>query len=231
MPFDCSIAGSRTGSCMRRGRYRGQHAGLSGGIGRAVVRQPLDFHRQAARQPEAKRRSTLSIIRHLRHRPNITHLAAARVHAFGRVGRNLAGDEGRQLGGTGIAEHAECCQPPPLEHLRRQQPLPTCNLKDHRLGRRCPREQPAFARDHRRRRSTRPNTLTCDEDIDLALPLKTTLTTRRPHRTGTFSGTIYVFRCERADRVKLLVWDGSGLVLLWNRLESGVLQHRTTKCS
>src|SRR5512144_279266 len=34
-------------------------------------------------------------------------------------------------------------------------------------------------------------------------------------RHDPFSGTIYVFRCKRADRVKLLVWDGSGLVLLW----------------
>ena len=25
-----------------------------------------------------------------------------------------------------------------------------------------------------------------------------------------FSGTVYVFRSKRADRVKLLVWDGSG---------------------
>jgi transposase len=29
-----------------------------------------------------------------------------------------------------------------------------------------------------------------------------------------FSGTVYVFRSKRADRVKLLVWDGSGLDLL-----------------
>ena len=35
-----------------------------------------------------------------------------------------------------------------------------------------------------------------------------------------FSGTIYVFRCQRDDRVKLLVWDGRGLVLMWKRLES-----------
>lgn len=36
-----------------------------------------------------------------------------------------------------------------------------------------------------------------------------------------FSGTIYVFRCKRSDRVKLLAWDGSGLLLLWKRLEQG----------
>jgi transposase len=39
-----------------------------------------------------------------------------------------------------------------------------------------------------------------------------------------FSGTIYVFRCKRADRLKLLVWDGSGLVLTWKRLESGAFR-------
>jgi transposase len=36
-----------------------------------------------------------------------------------------------------------------------------------------------------------------------------------------FSGVVYVFRSKRADRLKLLVWDGSGLVLLAKRLEQG----------
>ena len=43
-------------------------------------------------------------------------------------------------------------------------------------------------------------------------------------RHDPFSGTIYVFRGKRADRVKLLVWDGSGLVLLRKRLESGAFR-------
>jgi transposase len=30
-----------------------------------------------------------------------------------------------------------------------------------------------------------------------------------------FSGTIYVFHLKRADRVKMVVWDSTGLVLLW----------------
>ena len=29
-----------------------------------------------------------------------------------------------------------------------------------------------------------------------------------------FAGTIFVFRSKRADRLKIVVWDGSGLVLL-----------------
>ncbi len=39
-----------------------------------------------------------------------------------------------------------------------------------------------------------------------------------------FSGSIYVFRSKRADRVKMLAWDGTGLVLLWKRLESGAFK-------
>jgi transposase len=36
-----------------------------------------------------------------------------------------------------------------------------------------------------------------------------------------FSGTIYCFRAKRADRVKLVFWDGTGLCLLCKRLEDG----------
>ena len=36
-----------------------------------------------------------------------------------------------------------------------------------------------------------------------------------------FSGVIYVFRAKRADRVKLLFWDGTGLCLFAKRLEQG----------
>jgi transposase len=36
-----------------------------------------------------------------------------------------------------------------------------------------------------------------------------------------FAGTVIVFRARRGDRVKLLVWDGTGLVLVWKRLERG----------
>ena len=39
-----------------------------------------------------------------------------------------------------------------------------------------------------------------------------------------FSGTIFVFRSKRADRLKLLAWDGSGLVLFWKRLEHGAFR-------
>ena len=34
-----------------------------------------------------------------------------------------------------------------------------------------------------------------------------------------YSGAVYVFRAKRADRVKLLWWDGTGICLLTKRLE------------
>jgi transposase len=40
-------------------------------------------------------------------------------------------------------------------------------------------------------------------------------------RDDPFSGTIFVFRSKRADRVKLVWWDGSGLCLFAKRLEDG----------
>lgn len=36
-----------------------------------------------------------------------------------------------------------------------------------------------------------------------------------------YGGTIFVFRAKRSDRIKLLIWDGSGLVLVYKRLEGG----------
>jgi transposase len=35
-----------------------------------------------------------------------------------------------------------------------------------------------------------------------------------------FTGDIFIFRSKRSDRLKLLVWDGSGLCLVTKRLES-----------
>lgn len=35
------------------------------------------------------------------------------------------------------------------------------------------------------------------------------------------SGIIVVFRAKRGDRIKVLLWDGSGLVMCYKRLESG----------
>lgn len=53
-------------------------------------------------------------------------------------------------------------------------------------------------------------------------------------KTNPFSGVIYVFRSKRADRIKLLFWDGTGLCLLikrlegskfhWPRIEDGVMR-------
>ena len=36
-----------------------------------------------------------------------------------------------------------------------------------------------------------------------------------------FSGAVYVFRAKRADRIKLVFWDGTGVVLVAKRLEDG----------
>lgn len=39
-----------------------------------------------------------------------------------------------------------------------------------------------------------------------------------------FDGAIYVFRARRADRVKLVWWDGTGVCLFAKRLESGAFR-------
>jgi transposase len=39
-----------------------------------------------------------------------------------------------------------------------------------------------------------------------------------------FSGAVYVFRAKRADRIKLIFWDGTGLCLFAKRLEDGVFR-------
>ena len=36
-----------------------------------------------------------------------------------------------------------------------------------------------------------------------------------------FCGAVYVFRAKRADRVKLIFWDGTGVCLFAKRLEDG----------
>ena len=39
-----------------------------------------------------------------------------------------------------------------------------------------------------------------------------------------FSGVVIVFRSKRADRIKILAWDTSGLVLVWKQLEGGAFR-------
>ena len=38
-------------------------------------------------------------------------------------------------------------------------------------------------------------------------------------RKDPFTGTVFAFRSRRADRLKLLYWDGTGLVMAYKRLE------------
>jgi transposase len=39
-----------------------------------------------------------------------------------------------------------------------------------------------------------------------------------------YAGTVLVFRARRADRIKILVWDGTGLVLYWKALDQGAFK-------
>ena len=38
-------------------------------------------------------------------------------------------------------------------------------------------------------------------------------------RKDPFTGTVFLFRAKRADRLKLVYWDGTGLVMVYKRLE------------
>jgi transposase len=40
-------------------------------------------------------------------------------------------------------------------------------------------------------------------------------------KANPFSGAVYVFRAKRADRIKLIFWDGTGVCLFAKRLEDG----------
>lgn len=42
-----------------------------------------------------------------------------------------------------------------------------------------------------------------------------------------FSGHVFVFRGRRADRVKILVWDKGGFLLIYKRLERGKFRFPT----
>ena len=39
-----------------------------------------------------------------------------------------------------------------------------------------------------------------------------------------FSGVVIVYRAKRSDRVKILVWDSSGLVLVWKQLQHSLFR-------
>ncbi len=39
-----------------------------------------------------------------------------------------------------------------------------------------------------------------------------------------FDGAVYVFRAKRADRLKMIWWDGTGLVMAYKRLEQNAFK-------
>lgn len=39
-----------------------------------------------------------------------------------------------------------------------------------------------------------------------------------------YGGVVIVFRAKRADRVKIIAWDGTGLVMLWKALDQGAFK-------
>ena len=51
-----------------------------------------------------------------------------------------------------------------------------------------------------------------------------TMLVRETMRADPFSGAVYVFRAKRADRIKLVFWDGTGLCLFAKRLEDGIFR-------
>ena len=57
----------------------------------------------------------------------------------------------------------------------------------------------------------------------LAAPVRETMTAEP------LSGAIYVFRAKRADRIKLIFWDGTGLCLFAKRLEDGIFRWPKTE--
>jgi transposase len=52
---------------------------------------------------------------------------------------------------------------------------------------------------------------------------------RETMKANPFSGAVYVFRAKRADRVKLIYWDGTGVCLFAKRLEDGKFRWPSTQ--
>ena len=55
--------------------------------------------------------------------------------------------------------------------------------------------------------------------IDFRKGLDGLLSLVRDAGSNPFDGALYVFRAKRADRIKIVFWDGSGVVLYAKRLE------------
>lgn len=62
--------------------------------------------------------------------------------------------------------------------------------------------------------ATKPVDFRCGAER-LAAIAKSTL------RQDVYSGAVLVFRARRTDRVKIVTWDGTGLVMVWKALDGG----------
>ena len=74
-----------------------------------------------------------------------------------------------------------------------------------------------------RKRPTCKDFSTCSEINNPAAMVKNEL------RKDPFTGTVFVFRARTADRLKLLYWDGTGLVTAYKRLEEATFTWPTIK--
>ena len=67
--------------------------------------------------------------------------------------------------------------------------------------------------------------MVASKPVDFRKGMEGLATLVREHmKADPFSGAVYVFRAKRADRIKLVFWDGTGLCLFAKRLEEGIFR-------
>ena len=71
---------------------------------------------------------------------------------------------------------------------------------------------------------TFPTALRAWLTVDATLAATVSNAARSPPGEDPFSGVVIVFRAKRADRLKILVWDTNGLVLIWKQLQQSTFR-------